>query len=329
MKLEELNNEYKGEDGEIKNIIPLGNVGTQELYKTVKKRLGDNKLYRLTVDGWEIDVSGCYPESIYGIEERDKLLFEAYDRLKEGWEMIGYGDSSLVESGYEYFVYDNRSNEFFKHIHRSLIPQQIYARRKKEEGIKASDIRSEFIERMKEEMKEAYFKGVVSFEDLFKQAGGKEMTQEEKQQRVSNYKEDVIERFNNKMSKAFGEKDEWWTKEWRKKKEEKPSDELELPDASPDKMYIPLKVATYEKLKNICSKEEKTLSEKISEWVDADTAQKKAKRSRKEVMKDIKKELEDAWSEEQKEHPGVNTREASEMAASLFEIMTEGGIKFK
>ena len=244
MKLEKLNRAYKSEEGEVKNIILLGNVGTQELYNTVKKRLGDNKLYRLTVDGWRVDVTGCYPESIYGIEERDFHLFEAYNHLEGDGEMIGYGDNSVIESGYEYFAYSPRVNEFFMFPYPDLIPDQIYARRKKEE--------------------------------------------------------------------------------------EKPSDELKLTGVElvgPEGMSIPLKTATYEKLKNICSKEKKTLPEKISEWVDADNAQKKAKRSRADVMKDIKKELEDAWSED--EHLGVNTKEVSEMAGSLFEIMTEGGIKFK
>ena len=239
MELEELNTTYKNEEGEVKNIIPLGYVGSQDLYDAARERLKGDKLYYLTDEGWTSEAGGRYPNTFYGIEEWDYHLFEAYDHLEEDWEMIGYGDSSLVESGYEYFVYDTGVNEFFKHIHRSLIPQQIYARRKKGE---------------------------------------------------------------------------------------KPSDKLKLTGVElvgPEGMSIPLKIATYEKLKNICSKEGKTLSEKISEWIDADNAQEKAKRSRAEVMMDIKKELEDAWSEEE------SPEEMVKGAESILDLITEGGMKFK
>ena len=236
MKLEGLNNEYRSEDGEVKKIIPLGYVGSEDLYNTAKERLGIDKLYYISDDGWNREASGRYPNTFYGIEEWDYHLFESYNHLEEGWEMIGYGDDSVVESGYEYLFHDARVNEFFKSPHQNLNTGHIYARRKKEG---------------------------------------------------------------------------------------KPSNELELTDASPDKMYIPLKIATYEKLENICSKEEKTISDKINEWVDADKEQKKAKRSRAEVMKDIKKELEDAWSEE--EAPG----EMVKGAEFLLDLITEGGMKFK
>ena len=236
MKLEELNNEYKNGDGEVKKIVPLGYVGSKKLYNAAIERLGKDGLYSIAQDGWEPYFSGSCPYRFYGIEERDFPLFEAYNHLEEGWEMIGYGNNSLIESGYEYFFYDVRVNEFFKSRHQNLSPDQIYARRKREE---------------------------------------------------------------------------------------KPSDELELPDVSPDIMYIPLKTAAYEKLKNISSKEGKAIPEKISEWLNAKEAQEKTKRSRAEVMKDIKKELEDAWSEEE-EHGGM-----VKGAEFILDLITEGGMKFK
>ena len=241
MKLEELNNEYKNGDGEVKKIIPLGYVGSNELCNTAAQRLGSHGLYVLRHDGWNRFSNGYSHKCFYGIEERDKLLFEAYDHLEEGWEMIGYGDNSVVESGYKYSFYDTRTNSFFKFPHLNLIPDQIYARRKKEE------------------------KPISILPDI---------------------------------------------------------EETELKTRN-----IVVGAQTYARIECICNSEHKTISEKIDEWLDFDKAQEKVKRSRAEVMRDIKKELEDAWSEE--EHPGVNTREASEMAGSLFEIITEGGMKFK
>ena len=240
MKLEGLSNIHiknKGKTNEENvKIIPLGYIGSEDLAKAGEERLKENGFYYLKDDGWHPNASGWLPEIFYGIEERDFHLFKAYDHLEGDGDMIGYGNNSLIESGYEYFFYDVRVNEFFKSRHQNLSPDQIYARRKREE---------------------------------------------------------------------------------------KPSDELELPDVSPDIMYIPLKTAAYEKLKNISSKEGKAIPEKISEWLNAKEAQEKTKRSRAEVMKDIKKELEDAWSEE--EAPG----EMVKGAEFLLDLITEGGMKFK
>ena len=38
MKLEKLNNEYRSGDGEVKNIIPLGYVGSKELMRSAINR---------------------------------------------------------------------------------------------------------------------------------------------------------------------------------------------------------------------------------------------------------------------------------------------------
>ena len=236
MKLEGLNNEYRSGDGEVKKIIPLGYIGSEDLAKAGEERLKENGFYYLKDDGWHTNASGWLPEIFYGIEERDFHLFEAYDYLEEDWELIGYGTGEKQDDSFDYAYFRISSQSFIMIDDKACYKNQIYARRKKEE---------------------------------------------------------------------------------------KPSDVLKLTNGSPDKMYIPLKIATYEKLKNICSKEGKTLSEKISEWVEGDKAQKKAKRSREEVMRDIKKELEDAWSEEE------SPEEMVKGAEFLLDLITEGGMKFK
>ena len=228
MKLEELNNEYRNGDGEVKKIIPLGYVGSRELYHIANERLGHNCLYYISIDGWVPNAGGSSTETFYGIEERDFHLFEAYDHLEEGWEMIGYGEGIVFQEEYKHSKFDIRTKKFSKHLDWFIDPKSIYARRKKEEL------------------------GVI-------------------------------------------------TKEVR----------------------VRVNIETCDKFYDICRREGKTLAEKISEWVDADNAQKKAKRSRAEVMRDIKKELEDAWSEE--EAPG----EMVKGAEFLLDLITEGGMKFK
>ena len=144
MKLEEIKNEYVGSDGTKTKIIPLGDIGSEKFALSAKDRLGHGELYVIINDEWDYGYDGLDEGSIYGISERDLALFNAYNYLEDGMEMVGYGENiKYEEEGYDYFCYDKEKGDFNKFIeenslrfHDKIIHARydvIYARRKKAE----------------------------------------------------------------------------------------------------------------------------------------------------------------------------------------------------
>ena len=98
MILEEL---YRTEH-EGKTLIAIGN-GSEELGKFREERLGSLPFYLLDGDSPKRGFSGRNSTMSYALEEKDFDLFNAYKSLPEGYEMVGYGDGSMPEEGYDYF----------------------------------------------------------------------------------------------------------------------------------------------------------------------------------------------------------------------------------
>ena len=126
-----LQNEYIAEDGARTTIIPIGN-GNPDLSLKLEERLGVGKVYRLKSNNWTHGHIALVESYFYGLEEEDYHLFNAYDALEEGMEMVGYGDFEKLEDGYDYFLYDGRVKEFFVNPHFGMSEGLIYARRKQE-----------------------------------------------------------------------------------------------------------------------------------------------------------------------------------------------------
>ena len=129
MKLEELNNEYVESDGTKIKIIPIGN-GSGELKWKLNERLGEKKAYYLKVGKWVANYTGVCRWMLYGLPEKDLALFNAYNHLEDGMEMVGYGDCEQ-EEGYDY--YGLHVGRFIEVESLVLDPRFIYARRKKAE----------------------------------------------------------------------------------------------------------------------------------------------------------------------------------------------------
>ena len=133
MKLEKIKNEFIHDDGTKTKIIPIGN-GCFQLATTLKERLNDKVVYTLNNGNWIKEGVGDSVNFYYGISERDRDLFNAYNYLEEGWEMMGYGDLSRMENEYEYAYFREQSVSFIKISVSQLSAEYIYARRKKAEG---------------------------------------------------------------------------------------------------------------------------------------------------------------------------------------------------
>lgn len=143
MKLEKLTNRYNKSEEEEVNIIALGYIGSNKLYETANDRIGYGRFYHLTAEGWKHNATGYSRERFHGIEERDLNLFNAYNYLTEGMEMIGFLEEEIVEEGYYYFEFYPFLESFqqvgtytaadtLQHM-TELHKNSIYARRKKEQ----------------------------------------------------------------------------------------------------------------------------------------------------------------------------------------------------
>ena len=132
MKLEEVKNEFINDDGIKIKIIPIGN-GSEKLARELHKRLGARKAYGLTDNTWGADYFGNEHTNTYGLPEKDLALFNAYNHLEEGMEMVGYGEGQSEEEGFNYFRFNTSYSRFHILISPKFHDNNIYARRKKEE----------------------------------------------------------------------------------------------------------------------------------------------------------------------------------------------------
>ena len=123
--------DYIAEDGTRTTIMPIGN-GNPDLTLKLKERLGDSKVYMLRNNNWKLNNLTSVTTFLYGIAEKDFILFNAYDALEEGMEMVGYGEGKKHDEWYDYFVYDGRVKEFTINPHFVMSRGLIYARRKKD-----------------------------------------------------------------------------------------------------------------------------------------------------------------------------------------------------
>ena len=131
MKLKEVKNEYINDDGTKTKIVPIGN-GSEERAGKFRERLGECALYVYRGNKWLIGANGHDADMAYGLPEKDLALFNAYNYLEDGMEMLGY-DGGEQEEGYEYLAYSVLTKEFFINPHFGMSKDLIYARRKKEE----------------------------------------------------------------------------------------------------------------------------------------------------------------------------------------------------
>ena len=132
MQLQEIKNEYITSNGTKIEIIPIGG-GSDILYQSLNERLGVNAVYYLSGVKWISRASGRLNNHIYGLSRKDFVLFNAYDVLREGWEMIGYGNNiDHAEEGYEYSYLNTLATEFTESDKLKFFDDVIYARRKKE-----------------------------------------------------------------------------------------------------------------------------------------------------------------------------------------------------
>ena len=134
MKLEEIKNEYVGSDGTKTKIVPIGN-GSPELGRILTERLGVAKIFLRFRGKWRGGGNGRNKNSDYGLPEKDLALFNAYNHLEAGMEMVGYGDNTTGDRRYEYFNFDVENEKFPLTDAHDFIKREnlIYARRKKEE----------------------------------------------------------------------------------------------------------------------------------------------------------------------------------------------------
>ena len=131
MELNEIKNIYRDGEGNVVKIIPVGNGGA-EFAKMLTERLGVNKVYCLRQNRWIHGLNGNFIDNSYGLAEKDFNLFNAYNYLEDGMEMVGY-DGGEQEEGYEYLAYSVLAQEFFINPHFGMNKGSIYARRKKAE----------------------------------------------------------------------------------------------------------------------------------------------------------------------------------------------------
>jgi len=99
MKLEEL---YRTEH-EGKTLIAIGN-GSSEIESVGRERIGRDKFYISTSGKWVAEATGSATQFLYALEEKDFDLFDAYDSLPEGFEMVGYGTGFQIRDDYELFI---------------------------------------------------------------------------------------------------------------------------------------------------------------------------------------------------------------------------------
>ena len=137
MRLEAINNVYVKTDGTKTKIVPIGN-GSEERAKKFRARLGECALYVYRENQWLIGANGHDSDMTYGLTEKDLALFNAYNYLEEGMEMVGYGDNMTGDKGYDYFNFDVENEKFPLTDAHDFIKREhlIYTRRKKvKEGI--------------------------------------------------------------------------------------------------------------------------------------------------------------------------------------------------
>ena len=131
MKLQQIDNYFRNTNGAKTEIIPIG-YGSEAFKDALTNRLGDRQAYILIDGMWRESATGKATERLYGLTSEQLDLFNAYDALKEGMEMVGYGENiEHAEEGYEYSFFDELNCEFTKLNDPIFFDKMIYARRKK------------------------------------------------------------------------------------------------------------------------------------------------------------------------------------------------------